>query len=389
MQNELNLNTDIGLDVPKSVVTSLQSNRMPASLADKPVDNINDKPNNTAIEVAKPNESGNANQPIDETEQPEAKIEEGEVKDGEQKEASDNKEQSEENIFVKLKDQYQLEGEYPETIEGLNILLSDIASSPKVKDTIIDEYFDTNPEFKEFKQHLENGFGLGSYIDALNAFDYDGVRLSVEDADTNRAIYVDELNAKGYGKDDIEALLELAEAKGEDFLYEKAKGSRTFLKNFQNQNILAKAQKEKESKDRIERERKDEWNKVESKIKSGKILQRDISAEDQKALIQYITKPVKGGKTQRELDFETMDVDKMLFEDLLRMNGYKIPTKTTKQDNMTANLRDLVGKNSQRVSVDMSKSGKDQNQDAKKEVSISEMKQIDQQGKTFKRFARQ
>jgi len=272
--------------------------------------------------------------------------------------STDNNDNEEVSLFNKIKQEYSLDKDYAETIEGLDNILSDISTSPKLKEKILEEFYNENPVIKEYADHLSKGYGRDSFEAMLNATDYNSIQLNEDSVDNNKEIYKIALKAQKINQEDIDDLIQTAEDKGNSYLHKKAESSKEFLSKLQADTINKMALAEKQEKEKIDKEIEQEWKTVKSTIDAGSLTEFNISKDDQKKLHDYISKPVKNGRTQRELDRESLSIERQLLIDLLIMNNFKLPNKkvitSQQQDRSKITLQDLLKKDNNKKKADFS-----------------------------------
>lgn len=320
---------------------------------------------------------------VETAEKPEEKTSPDKSKDNAASDLSIEQEDTPITLFDEYKTSFGLQGEYEASEQGIKDLLSDVVTSEKFKEPIINEFYENNLAHKALKEHLEQGYGLDSFIDSINAIDYSKIELTENNLEASKQLYANYLKAKGTEDDLIQDLLDTAETKGDEYLLEKGKVALAGLDKIQRESIVAKANKEKKDLLDAKEAEKKEWEQVKSTLSTGKVKGVELSKDEQKDLFDYANKPTKNGKTQREIDMESATIEEELFLDYIRKNKYNITLKGQSPDNAAKktkvdSVREILKKNNDRVRPALDGGA---NPEVEEEVSGSEMRSIFQRMK--------
>lgn len=238
---------------------------------------------------------------------------------------------------------FEFEEEFEDSVEGILGLTK--AAATKLAEQELDEIFNAYPEVKSLLEYLNLGGDPNKFMDtAFPKTDYTTIELT-DDERQHEMLVTQELLLKGYSQEDIQAELEDYKAGG--ILENKAKRALASLKKHQvaeQQSIVENQRKEFEKQ---QREIEEYWNGVNKTITdSNQFKGLTIPEVDKKALFDYISKPVKDGKSQRDLDVEASDMETRLAVDYLLMKKFNLSNLViNKAKSMQAkSLRDRLQK---------------------------------------------
>lgn len=251
---------------------------------------------------------------------------------------------------------YELEGEFEDTDEGIAQMFE--AAKNIAADQALEALLDRYPEAKEFIEYRELGGDPDRFFKAkFPDIDFETVEFKEADERQHEMLIREDLRKKGYTDTEIEADIE--DFKNGGILESKAQRALQSLKAKQKQdkdNLLVEQQRQyAEQQQQIEQY----WNDIKQTIeKSTTFKSFSVPASDKTAFFDYISKPVKDGKSQRDLDVEQSDLETQLAVDFILFKKFKlgdiierkakdINAKTLRQRMKTAKLDKKVESNSQ------------------------------------------
>lgn len=263
-------------------------------------------------------------QEVESTEEDESEEDVVEDDEEEQEEETDSDEEAEELSLVESIRQslgYDVEGDFDDTEEGIQLLVE--RATEKATESSVESYFSKYPEVKELKDYIELGGDPDDFLQTkFPEVDYTKVELNEGDESQQEKIVRQELaQVRGMSTEEINA--EIEDYKNGGILENKAKRSLSSLKNKQQEEQVNLVEKQKEEKEQYLQQVQDHWNNVENTLKEKTELKGiKIPSKDKDAFFDYLSKPVKEGKSQamikqEEADLETrLLIDYMLYKDL-------------------------------------------------------------------------
>ena len=210
---------------------------------------------------------------------------------------------------------------FENSFEGITDFVT--KSSEVLAQKKIDSILETRPEAKAFYDHILAGGDVDSFKNSYIP-DFGSVTLNKDNVDQLKNMYTQSLVAKGYADGDIKDFIELAETKG-NLLDKATQGQKELVKyreDFFAQQNKAKEQAELQAKQESENVVKE----VKTILGNGKLLGVQLDKKTSDDLLNYITKPVKNGYTQFEIDKNTKEkytTEHELFEAFQLMKGYQ------------------------------------------------------------------
>lgn len=245
-------------------------------------------------------------------------------------------------LGIELKDEQGNDLTFENDFKGITDFVQKVVEIESVNKgkQYIDNVLETRPEVKALFEHILSGGDVDSFQKEYIP-DFGTVTLNKDNIDQLKNMYTQSLIAKGLGDNDIKDLLEIAETKGQ--LLDKATLGQKELIQFR-QNFLANQTKAKQESEKIEQQK---WETTLKNIKdtlvTGKLLGIDIPKVEQDIFYNYITKPVKNGLTQLEIDKENKEkytLQHELFEAYQLMKGYSgiLPKQVEKVKDSMNNL---------------------------------------------------
>lgn len=213
------------------------------------------------------------------------------------------------NIITEIKNHfgYEVEGEFEENIEGLKKLTTEVA-----KKIALDEFnqvFSTYPDIAEYMQYRLNGGNPEKFFEYVKEPDFSNLELDDDEKQSKEIIRIF-FEKQGFTSEEISDTLTDYEDTG--ILNKQAKKILPKLKELQikERELLIKQQKAQREKE-IE-DAKNYWNSVKTIIESGKIKNISISESDKKKFFEWLALPKENGKSQRDIDRETLSQEDML-----------------------------------------------------------------------------
>ena len=216
---------------------------------------------------------------------------------------------------------FEFEEEFEDSVEGILNLTKTAAT--KLAEQELDEIFNEHPQVKSLLEYLNLGGDPNKFMDTtFPETDYTTIELT-DDERQHEMLVTQELLLKGYTQEDIQAELEDYKAGG--ILENKAKRALVTLKKHQVAEKEAIVENQRKEFENQQREIEKYWNGVNDTItKSTQFKGLTIPEADKKGLFDYISKPVKDGKSQRDLDVEASDMETRLAVDYLLMKKFNL-----------------------------------------------------------------
>lgn len=284
---------------------------------------------------------------VDEVEETEEEIEE---EDTEEDDDDDDVEPSEKSdtvvgeILSALG--YEVEGDYPDTAEGLTEMTKDIAS--QMADDRLDEVLEAFPLVKDHLQYVLAGGQSQDFMQAHDPnLDYNAFTLSEDDTRSQKAILSDYFRVKGHDNDFINEMLEDYEDSGK--LHNKAEAARQALGKAQEQRNAQLVEQQNQMRYQQMQEQETFWSGVADTIKDSKeFAGLQVTEREKSKFFNYLSQPVsRDGRTQRDLDHAQADMEVKLAIDYLMFKGFNLDTIIDKKakTKQTKSLRDKIAKN--------------------------------------------
>ena len=284
---------------------------------------------------------------VDEVEETEEEIEE---EDTEEDDDDDDVEPSEKSdtvvgeILSALG--YEVEGDYPDTAEGLTEMTKDIAS--QMADDRLDEVLEAFPLVKDHLQYVLAGGQSQDFMQAHDPnLDYNAFTLSEDDTRSQKAILSDYFRVKGHDNDFINEMLEDYVDSGK--LHNKAEAARQALGKAQEQRNAQLVEQQNQMRYQQMQEQETFWSGVADTIKDSKeFAGLQVTEREKSKFFNYLSQPVsRDGRTQRDLDHAQADMEVKLAIDYLMFKGFNLDTIIDKKakTKQTKSLRDKIAKN--------------------------------------------
>lgn len=236
---------------------------------------------------------------------------------------------------------YEFEEEFEDTPEGIGQLVR--KGAEKMAEQFIDDYFEQQPVAKNLYEYLAAGGDPDKFIKTVfPEIDYNKIELT-DDERQQEQIVSAELRLKGYSNEDIQA--EIEDFKTGGILENKAKRALGTLKKHQETERANLIKRQEEDNQKAFEEAENFWNGINQTItKSTQFKGFKIPEVDKSKFFDYLSKPVKDGKSQRDLSVEQADVETRLAIDYLLYKGFNINDLVAKKakDNQAKSLRERL-----------------------------------------------
>lgn len=217
------------------------------------------------------------------------------------------------NLFSTLAQSLELEmeEEFEETEEGLSAFVQNAAD--KLADKKLNGWLESLPEVgSNFFDYLQM-LGPDAKEEDVQKFfssvkpeiDYKSIDLTNEDA--QKAVMRTFYKKMDYDDNEIKDAIEDLEIAGT--LEKSSKVASTKLAASQEKERAALLEKTK-AEDAVKRQKIQEyWNNIDSTIKSGRVHNFNIPVAEQKAMLEYMSRPTKAGVPQLQEDLNNMSVE--------------------------------------------------------------------------------
>lgn len=212
--------------------------------------------------------------------------------------------------------------EFEDTEEGIQQLVE--ASAKKLADDQLAQVFEQFPDVQELYEYRRLGGDPEEFMETkFPEVDFEKVEFDEEDSQQHEMLVKNELKARGYTKDEIEA--ELEDYKNGGILESKAKRALGALKAKQEQDKEALLEEQREAFKEQQQKIESYWEDVKETIdKSSGFKGFTIPSKDKDDFFDFISKPVEGGKSQRDLMVEESDLETRLAIDYLLYKGFDL-----------------------------------------------------------------
>jgi hypothetical protein len=217
------------------------------------------------------------------------------------------------NLFSTLAEtlELDLEEEFEETEEGLSAFVQSAAD--KLADKKLNGWLESLPEVgSNFFDYLQM-LGPDAKEEDIQKFfssvkpeiDYKSIDLTNEDA--QKAVMRTFYKKMDYDDNEIKDAIEDLEIAGT--LEKSSKVASTKLAASQEKERAALIEKTK-AEDTVKRQKIQEyWNTIDSTIKGGRVHSFSIPVAEQKAMLEYMSRPTKAGVPQLQEDLNNMNVE--------------------------------------------------------------------------------
>jgi len=216
---------------------------------------------------------------------------------------------------------YELDGEFDESIEGISNFTKKAAQH--IANEKLGEVFTRFPIAYDLIQHLNKGGKPETFVLLEREPSYVEGDLEKASDDTLKAIIADSLKKQGYDEEDIAGSLEDYEDTG--LLKKQGRLAQGYLKKYFTKE---RERKEKDAADaEIEEQRKADYaiTEIKTTISSG-VLAADftIPTKDQSQFESWMFATKSNGKTQRDIERESMTIQEKLALEYLFFKKFKL-----------------------------------------------------------------
>lgn len=217
---------------------------------------------------------------------------------------------------------YEFEDEFEDTDEGIAQMFE--AAKNKAADEALNSLLEQYPEAKDLIEYRELGGDPDKFFQArFPDVDYTKVEFKDDDERQHEMLVRDDLRKKGFTDKEINADIE--DFKNGGILESKAKRALESLKLKQKEEEDTLLEKQREQYEQKQEEINQYWDSVKQTIdKSTTFKSFNVPAKDKQKFFDYISKPVKDNKSQRDLDVENSDLETQLAVDFLLYKGFNI-----------------------------------------------------------------
>ena len=245
---------------------------------------------------------------------------------------------------------YEANEAYEDTAEGLTALTKDMAG--KMANEQIEEVLNKFPLVKDHLNYVLNGGQSQHFMQAYDPnMDYDTLRISEGDIQSQKAILADYLAIKGHDNDFIGEMLEDYEDSGK--LFKKSEAARKALGKYQGQQRQQLMEQQQERQQEAQAQQEEFWTSVADTIQNSQEFAGLVVPEkDKNKFFNYLSRPVnKNGMTQRDLDHQEADMEIKLAIDYLMYSGFDLGSliETKARTKSTRSLKERIMKNEDRV----------------------------------------
>lgn len=212
------------------------------------------------------------------------------------------------------------EGEkYEDSEEGLEQFIGTIAE--RRADDKLNGFFEQYPKAGEFFDFLAMGGKEEDFFRVSNPeIDFKG--LDIKDAEVQKSVLRTWYRKNDYNEDEIQEALKDMEVSG--IMEKQATIIASKLSSLQEKDKTKLIEDQKKS-DTIRREKiADYWNNIDKIVKAGKIKDFVIPEKERKELLDYMSKPVKPGKSQEMLEAESEDYEAKVLIAFLRKKKFDL-----------------------------------------------------------------
>lgn len=255
----------------------------------------------------------------------EDKKEEAKVEEKEEKK-EEKKEEVEDSVVSFFQAKFgEVEGEFDDDLDGIAAYTTKVIEKARLeaKAEGLEELLDSTPLLKQFKEHLEAGYGVNSFLQQQQLVDWDSVKFT-DEADNEKLqeqIFVLARETRGDSKEEIQEALELAKDKG--LLKARAESSKDYLKKIQDKQVEDQKKTEKAQYDADKKEEAENLAIADKVLKSGNLYGVAINADKIKELRKFSFDTDKKGISERDKKIAGLTIEQSLLLDLILMNDFK------------------------------------------------------------------
>ena len=262
-----------------------------------------------------------------------------------EEESEENSEEVEEptvisSIMERLGYQAEENEEFTDDEDGIAEL------TRKYSEKLAKQYLDEKltPVEKEFRKYVEMGGDPNFFLQVkFPNTDYTKVEFDTEDEDLQTRLVKEDLVARGYKGEELQA--ELDDIINGGILESKAKRALQALKSRQESEKASLVQRQEQEYQNQLQETKKYWEDLNKKITSAtEIKGLKIPESDKSLFFNYLAKPVKDNKSQRIIDGEQLDEETVLLIDYLIYKKFDFSSLITRKakDLQAKTLREKI-----------------------------------------------
>lgn len=265
--------------------------------------------------------------------QQESDSEEGSDEDGDQTESDEDSETDseagQESSFKLSAFQAQLEGlveqgviDVPEEVddseEGFKAIIKQTVNQRLDKE--LDKKFEhLDGEEKKLLDYIREGGSIRKYFENANEVDFED--LDMDHEDSWEMVVTEAYRQQGFSDDKI--VRKLQKLKENDELEEEAKDFHQVLSERQKKEKAQRLEEEKKQKEEYRKQIEHAQKEFQDAVFNTKeLMGQKMDKKEQQAFWNYLTKPVKDGKTQAQLD-DLKEDGKANLDTLLKVNYMK------------------------------------------------------------------
>lgn len=245
---------------------------------------------------------------------------------------------------------YELEKDYADTEEGLAEFTKDVAK--EIAEDQLQALFEQFPTVQKHLDYVLAGGDPDKFFETYNpSLDYGQIQIEKEDTRTQKGFLTEYLREKGHDDDFIKDMIEDYEDSGK--LYDRALNAQKHLAAAQAKEREQIVARQKEAQKQQQQQTEEFWESVANTIEQGKEFAGIRIPDREKAkFFDYISKPLdKNGRTQRDIDYASAEMDAKLALDYLMYKKLQLgDIISTKVKTASAqNLRQKIQSNQERI----------------------------------------
>lgn len=249
----------------------------------------------------------------------------------------------------------KLEGKYEYNPDGIKAIVQDAA--PVLAEKMLVEHLKSTPLAAEFYQHMKEGRGIETFLTKNTKPIFETIELKdpadIEDKvakekaiSDNRAIISMNLKTKGLNESDINALIDLHDAKG--ILYEQGKLAKKELSDANKVRVDAQLQAETERIEAAKKSQIEIVNKAKEIITKNNFAGLQIPANDLKGFSDALFNTDKKGYSALDYLRENVSLEHNLIIDYIIYKQFKPLNLQPKQSNSTFTFKKGAEENKDR-----------------------------------------
>lgn len=212
--------------------------------------------------------------------------------------------------------------DFSDTVEGIGKLVE--TSAQKLAEQRLEQTFQAYPDVQEFFEFVASGGDPDQYHEVRGkVIDYGNMEVQEDNEAQQERLVRQALSGDSYEADEIDTMVEKYKAGG--ILKDQAELA---LKGLKRQHQRQKAElTERQKQLQIEQQENvtQFWNEVETTLKDKDTFKGiTIPKNERQKVFDYISKPVKDGYSQRDLDAMKLGLEEKIAIDYLIMKGFPL-----------------------------------------------------------------